>query len=137
MNPRPRKDTMSESPTRATDEQRAIDLLSEPASSPHPSVPVAASSEVTIHTEAPDDPVDGESGSSSSARVEADDEAFMDAWGSLKTYTLNAYSERYSPSIRHDGPNVRTYDADAVDALLARLRPAFRDPAPTHDREEK
>ena len=60
------------------------------------------------------------------ARVDEDDEAFMEAWGSLKTYTLHAYSERYSPSIRHDGPNVRTYDADAVDALLARLRPAFQ-----------
>ncbi len=55
----------------------------------------------------------------------------MDAWGSLKAYTLHAYSERYSPSIRHDGPNVRTYDADAVDALLARLRPAFRASAPS------
>lgn len=70
-------------------------------------------------------------GSSASARVEADYEAFMDAWGSLKAYTLHAYSERYSPSIRHDGPNVRTYDADAVDALLARLRPAFRASAPS------
>ena len=67
---------------------------------------------------------------SGEARVDEDDEAFMEAWGSLKTYTLHAYSERYSPSIRHDGPNVRTYEADAVDALLARLRPAFCGPAP-------
>ena len=71
------------------------------------------------------------------ARGEADDEAFMEAWGSLKTYTLHAYSERYSPSIRHDGPNVRTYDADAVDALLVRLRPAFQEASDTPEVVER
>lgn len=71
------------------------------------------------------------------ARGEADDEAFMEAWGSLKTYTLHAYSERYSPSIRHDGPNVRTYDADAVDALLVRLRPAFQEASDTPEVAER
>lgn len=78
----------------------------------------------------PSEPSASEQQGEEGARGEADDEAFMEAWGSLKTYTLHAYSERYSPSIRHDGPNVRTYDADAVDALLVRLRPALASDTP-------